>query len=408
MNKRRKAQDGLLNGLTVICTAIAIFVLASIFVFVFQRGSGTISWQMLTGRYWAENVNLIFSNSEPGEFLSPGDLPADQFFSSRYGFAVKDSLNHEKENLILITYIAEGSPLKSAVINTAGENYLQPHSIPIGSEVQRFEYINERGVKRSAGPVVNQDARGMVETLDTISVSLAGLFYKSPGGGVWGSVLTTFMLIGISLVIALPIGIFAAIYLTEVAKKNRMTALIRSAIEMLAGVPSIIFGLMGIAVFFPITAFAGAKGPSILLGGITLAVILLPVIIRQTEEALLVVPQDLRFGSLSLGASETQTIFKVILPNAISGILTATLLSISRVIGESAALIYTIGTFVNDSPRLLSGATSLAVQIWSIMGGEQPNFELASAISIIILFLVLILNLSIKLISRQFNRKWSV
>jgi len=134
----------------------------------------------------------------------------------------------------------------------------------------------------------------------------------------------------------------------------------------------------------------------------------MPVIIRQTEEALIVVPMGVRSASLSLGATETQTIFKVILPSALPGILSATLLSVSRIIGESAALIYTMGTFVNDNPRLKEGATSLAVQIWSVMSGEQPNFELASAISIIVLGIVLVMNISVKVVSSRLNRKWSV
>ncbi len=145
---------------------------------------------------------------------------------------------------------------------------------------------------------------------------------------------------------------------------------------------------------------------SILLGGLTLTVMLLPIVIRQTEESLIVVPNGLRNASLSLGATETQTIFKVILPSAIPGIISSVLLSVSRVIAESAALIYTMGTAVVDNPKILEPATSLAVQIWSAMSGEQPNFELASAISIVILVLVLGLNIFVKIITSHLNRKW--
>lgn len=215
------------------------------------------------------------------------------------------------------------------------------------------------------------------------------------------------MVIGVSILIALPIGISAAIYLNEYAKKTKVTKLMRSSIELLAGVPSIIFGLMGVSVLFPITKAVGINTVSVLLGGLTMAVMLLPLIIRQTEESLKVVPDGLRFASLSLGATQTQTIFKVILPSALPGIITATLLSISRIIGESAALIYTMGTFINDAPRIDQGATTLAVQIWSLMSGEQPNFELSSTISIIILVMVLILNLSVKFITYRLNKKWS-
>ena len=206
--------------------------------------------------------------------------------------------------------------------------------------------------------------------------------------------------------IALPIGIASAVYLNEYAKKSKFNMLLRSGIETLTGVPSIVFGLMGVTVLFPVTQVFGATTTSILLGGLTMAIILLPTIIRSTEEALLVVPQHLRDASLSVGANQSQTIFKIVLPCAVPGILTGVLLGIGRVIGESAALIYTMGTFINDSPTLLSQGTSLAVQIWSIMSGEQPNYELACAISIIILVFVLILNFAVKVISKRFSKAW--
>lgn len=408
MNRKRRLEDGIKNSLTYLSTAIAVLVLLSIFIYVFQKGASTLSWDMVKSDYWAKNYNLTFQETEAGSFAYPGTLPEGEYFSEKFGFAAKDALSHDKAKQILITYVDEKSPLRSAIIETAGAEFHKPHPVEVGSEIQKFEFLNAKAVKRSAGVIVNMDAETMVKTLDTSAVSLAGVYYKTAGGGVFGSLKATFMLIGMSLVIALPVGIFAAIYLNEIAKKNALTGLVRSSIEMLSGVPSIIFGLMGMTVFFPITALMGATGPSILLGAMTLSVILLPVIIRQTEEALIVVPMGLRSASLSLGATETQTIFKVILPSALPGILSATLLSVSRIIGESAALIYTMGTFVNDNPSLKQGATSLAVQIWSVMSGEQPNFELASAISIIVLVIVLILNIGVKLVSSRLNRKWSV
>ena len=190
------------------------------------------------------------------------------------------------------------------------------------------------------------------------------------------------------------------------AKKNKVNTAIRTGIETLTGVPSIVYGLMGVSVLFPITAAMGAKTTNILLGALTMAIILLPTSIRSTEEALRVVPQGLRDASLSLGASQTQTIFKITLPCAMPGILSGILLSIGRVVGESAALIYTMGTFINDQPGLLKQGTSLAVHIWSVMSGEQPNFELACAISIIILIFVLILNLTVKLLSRRLQKSF--
>ena len=119
--------------------------------------------------------------------------------------------------------------------------------------------------------------------------------------------------------------------------------------------------------------------------------------IKSVEEALIVVPQSLQDASLSLGATKAQTILKVVLPCCINGILTGVLLSIGRVIGESAALIYTMGTFISDNPTINGSATSLSLMIWSFMSSEQPNFELACAISIIILAIVLVLNIIVKI-----------
>ena len=232
------------------------------------------------------------------------------------------------------------------------------------------------------------------------------MFIQTQGGGILGSLIATLILIGISLLISLPIGIMTAIYLNEYAKFNRFTPFIRSSIELLTGVPSIVYGLMGILVLFPITALVGANGTSILLGGLTLSIILLPTIIRTTEESLKVVPDSFREASHSLGANQSQTIFKIILPSALPGILTATILSIGRIIGESAALIYTMGTYISDKPEILKGATSLAVQIWSIMNGDQPNFALASAISIVILVMVLIMNIGVKVLTRAKVKQW--
>jgi phosphate transport system permease protein len=143
-----------------------------------------------------------------------------------------------------------------------------------------------------------------------------------------------------------------------------------------------------------------------LSGSLTLAVILLPVIIRSTEESLKVVPNDFRYASLALGANRTQTTFKVVLKNALPGMLTATLLAIGRIIGESAALIFAIGTAVKDDITIFGRSTTLAVHIWSLMTDEPANIELASTIALIILMIVLVLNLTVKLVSRRFLKSY--
>ena len=220
------------------------------------------------------------------------------------------------------------------------------------------------------------------------------------GGGIGGSVITTLWLIALTLIIAIPIGVGAALYLNEFAPKNQITKAIRSFIETLTGVPSIIFGLLGVAIFIPLTvALTDATGGNLISGALTLSVILLPVVIRTTEESLKVVPDEFRQGSLALGASRTQTTFKLIVPNALPGILAAILLGIGRIVGESAALIFAIGALVKDDITLTGKSTSLAVHIYSMMTDEPANIELSSTIAIIILAIVLVLNLSIKFIS---------
>lgn len=404
--QKRKLKDGFLNTLTYLSAGLATIILVGIFAFVFIRGMDTLSWDMIRGDYWSENYKVSFDNNLAQEFDRPSDLAEDVYFSTNYGVGLKDTVNREKQELVVIEYMHPESNFRELTSTTAGQTKGQAVHMEPENILQNITVHNEDESSIITGTQRKEGAQEVVANLDA-STSLGSMFFQTPGGGIWGSLVATVMLIVISLLISLPIGIGAAIYLHEYATDNRLTRAMRSSIEMLSGVPSIIFGLMGVAVLFPITALLGATTASILLGALTLSVMLLPIVIRQTEESLIVVPQGLRMASLSLGATQTQTIFRVILPSALPGILSAVLLAMSRVIGESAALIYTMGTSVVDNPKVLEGATSLAVQIWSIMSGEQPNFELASAISIVILVLVLALNLSVKYITNRLNRKWS-
>lgn len=403
---KRKRKDGILNGITFLSSGVSVFVLIAIFVFIFSKGFSSLGLDLLTGNYWSKNylASVETTYNKTGNFTRPSDLADNVAFSEKWGVGFVDAQDQNKENIILIEYIDDAS----AFVNLQDKSVKDKSSLSgeVGFQVERINYVDTNGKVKIGGNLMSQSAKELASALDTQSTSIKEMYFKTPGGGIRGSIIATLYLIVVSLLVALPLGIAAAIYLHEYAKANRTTHFIRSAIEMLTGVPSIIFGLMGVAVLFPITQMFGATTTNILLGGFTLSVILLPIIIRSTEEALIVVPQSLRDGSLSLGASQSQTIFKVVLPCAVPGILTGVLLSIGRIIGESAALIYTMGTYVNDSPALLSQGTSLAVHIYNIMSSEQPNFELASAISIVILVFVLLLNISIKLLSKRFNKAW--
>ncbi|WP_297377214.1 phosphate ABC transporter permease PstA [uncultured Helcococcus sp.] len=405
MTKKRKISDGIRNFMTYLSIAIAIFVLGSVFVYVFNRGWDSLSWDLIKGNYHKTNYMVNFEDGKAGSFTKPDNLSENEYFSEKFGFAVEDAVDSSKTSLILVSYIDENSPLNTAVNAIAGETKGQKQEIG-RVNVDRISFRTTDDKVQSAGIKAKQNAQSMVGSLDANGSTLVSMNYQNQAGGIRGSLQATLMLIGLTLLFALPIGIFAAIYLNELAPDNKLTQFMRSCIEMLNAVPSIVFGLMGMVVFFPFTALFGATTPNILLGALTMVVVILPVIIRQTEEALIAVPNKLRMGSLALGATETQTVFKVVLPNALAGILTAVLLSVSRIIGESAALLFTMGTFVSDQPQITGRATSLAVQIWSVMSGEQPNFELASAISIIVLAITLVLNISVKIITSRLNKKW--
>ena len=249
-------------------------------------------------------------------------------------------------------------------------------------------------------------AESMINDIESTN-EIREIVFSSLGGGIRGSIITTLYLISITIIIALPIGISTAIYLNEFSSKNRLTSLLRSLIETLTGVPSIIFGLLGLAVFVPLTIrFSEATSANIVSGSLTLSVILLPIIIKSTEESLKVVPDSFRSASLALGANHTQTTLKVVLPSAFPGIMTGTLLAIGRIIGESAALIFAIGTAVKDDISIFGKSTTLSVHIWSLMKDEPANIELASTIAIVILLIVLTLNIIVKLISKRFIKEF--
>jgi len=402
--RKLNIKDLILDGITYLFSSVSLILLVTIFIFIFQKGFSSLNLELFTSPYWSENyyasIPVRNNTYELDSVLKP-----NEYYSEKFGIALKDDFNARNEAIVIVSYVHPESPFNELINSTSGANEGQILSAEEGMIVNKISYINSKGVTRSAGPVVKQMAEDTINTIES-SEQLDSIFLQTQGGGILGSLIATIMLILISLLISLPIGIMTAIYLNEYAKYNRLTPWIRSSIELLTGVPSIVFGLMGVLVLFPITSLFGASGTSILLGGLTLSIILLPTIIRTTEESLKVVPDSFREASHSLGANHSQTIFKIIIPAALPGIMTATILSIGRIIGESAALIYTMGTYISDKPELLKGATSLAVQIWSIMNGDQPNFGLASAISIIILIMVLVMNISVKVLTHSKVKKW--
>lgn len=226
-----------------------------------------------------------------------------------------------------------------------------------------------------------------------------GDYSPTGGGGIWPMIVTTIYTIVISLVIATPIGILAALYLQEYAKQGRLVKVIRFATESLTGIPSIIYGLFG-AVFFVTTL---KMGMSIIAASLTLTIIVLPVIIRTTEEALKTVPQSYREGSLALGTTKLQTLYKVILPSAMPGILSGIILSIGRIVGESAAIFLTAGTVAALPESLFSSARTLTVHSY-LVTQESGDIELAAAVGIVLIVIILGINISATLISKKLNK----
>ena len=224
--------------------------------------------------------------------------------------------------------------------------------------------------------------------------------YSASGdGGILPMIVSTVYMVVISIGIATPIGILSAIYLQEYAKKGKIVEVIRFATECLAGIPSIIYGLFG-GIFFVVTL---KMQYSIIAGALTVSIIILPVIIRTTEEALKTVPNEFREGSLAMGATKFQTLYKVILPSALPGILSGVILSIGRVIGESAAILLTAGTVASMPTSIFDSARTLTVHSY-LLTKEMGDISGAASVGVVLIVIVLILNGSTKLIAKKLSK----
>lgn len=221
-------------------------------------------------------------------------------------------------------------------------------------------------------------------------------------GGIFPTIIGSIVLPLLAIAIATPLGIFTAVYLTEYTRESKITKVIRFGTDCLAGIPSIIFGLFGY-IFFVITL---EMGWSILSGGLTLAVMVLPTIIRTSEEAIKAVPKPYREVSFSLGATVWQTVKKVILPNALPGIVTGIMLSIGRSIGETAAVIFTAGSSLRIPTSIFDSTRTMAVHFY-ILAREGISAENAYGTAAILIISVLIVNLSAYWLMNRFIAKRS-
>lgn len=219
--------------------------------------------------------------------------------------------------------------------------------------------------------------------IPNLTLELFSLDYNSKNQSMLPSIINTVYITFLTLVFAVPIGIFSAIYLVEYAKRgSRLVKVIRITTETLAGIPSIVFGLFGFLAF----VLALGWGYSMIAGVLTLTMMVLPTIIRTTEEALLAVPDSYREGSFGLGAGKLRTIFKIILPAAVPGILSGVILAIGRIVGETAALIYTSGTVAEMSTSLMDSARTLSVHLYCLLSeGLFTNQAYATAVVLLVL-----------------------
>lgn len=240
----------------------------------------------------------------------------------------------------------------------------------------------------------------LIKGVPNITPELFSLKYNSKNLSMLPSIINTLYLTFLTLLIAVPVGVFSAIYLVEYAKKgSKFVKLIRVTNETLSGIPSIVYGLFGFLAF----VIARSWGYSMIAGVITLAIMVLPVIIRTTEESLMAVDNSYREGSFGLGAGKLRTIFKIVLPSAVPGILSGIILAIGRIVGETAALIYTAGTVPDAATKLTSSSRTLSVHLYCLLN-EGMHTDQAYATAVVLLVVVLIINALSSAIAKKISK----
>ena len=237
----------------------------------------------------------------------------------------------------------------------------------------------------------------LVQGIPNLTWDLFSLEYNTDNQSLMPSLINTFIITFMSLLLAVPVGIGGAVFLSEYSKRQSfIVKAIRLTAETLAGIPSIIYGLFGM-VFFVI---ALGMGMSMIAGALTLSLMILPLIMRTTEEALLSVPTSYREGSFGLGAGKLRTVFRIVLPPAAPGILAGIVLAIGRIVGETAALIFTAGTVAKLASGITSSGSTLAVHMYTL-AGEGHFIGKAYATASVLLLFVLAMNAISRLISRK-------
>ena len=235
------------------------------------------------------------------------------------------------------------------------------------------------------------------------NLTMPGLFFwkfTAENQSMMPSIINTVIMIALTLMLAVPIGVFAAIYLVEYSKRgNRFVKIIRVTAETLSGIPSIVYGLFGYIVFVITLGWSF----TLLSGVITMAIMILPLIMRTTEEALMAVPDSFREGSFGLGAGRLRTVFRIVLPSSVPGILSGVILAIGRIVGESAALIFTSGTNPVVPKSLFSSASTLSVHLYTLLN-EGRYTDQAYATAVVLLIVVIIINALSSVVAKKLSR----
>ncbi len=240
----------------------------------------------------------------------------------------------------------------------------------------------------------------LIHGVPYLKPSLFSFQYTSENASLMPALINTIIMTGLSLLIAVPLGISAAIFLVEYAKRgNKFMGVIRLTTETLSGIPSIVYGLFGMLFFVNTLDW----GFSLLAGAFTLSIMILPLIMRQTEESLKAVPDSYREGSFGLGAGKLRTVFRIVLPSAVPGILAGVILAIGRIVGETAALMYTAGTVAKVPSSVMGSGRTLAVHMYNL-ASEGLYMDQAYATAVILLILVVGINTLSGVIAKRLTK----
>lgn len=416
--KRRYAAEWRFRAYGLIAIGIGIFFLGALLFSIVSKGYTAFFQTAVT-------LNVYFDPA----VIDPKDKRADDpmvLYSANYPVLARDALAKElgvgadnrKDMRAVSKMISAGarSQLRDMVIaNPAIIGTTQPVNVLVPADIDSaFKGQIDLSVPESRRKVNDQQVGWMTGLADkgilaqhfNFGLFTSGASSRPETAGLGVALIGSLYLMGIVLVLALPIGVAASIYLEEFAPKNRWTDVIEVNINNLAAVPSIVFGLLGLAVFIN---FAGLPRSAALVGGLVLTLMTLPTIIIATRSALRAVPPSIRSAALGLGASKTQMVFHHVLPLAAPGILTGTIIGLAQALGETAPLLL-IGmvAFVADYPVTpLDPATALPVQIYMWANEAERAFvERTSGAIIVLLLFLAVMNIAAILLRRRFERRW--